>query len=202
MPRMRTSMSKLPRSSCKWHGPAHLQNIECRTCCRSLSVYHMGVGQGRPGQPVCSQLHTHIHLYAGPAPCCRAHGLCKGAHRHLLVYLVQEGSPNEPGPHEADAKGQRGEVEAAVHSAQRAHGVLLVDQHGDVVLAAALRYGPACTTALLINNLLCIIDTGLQSSGTAVQGCTVQSPSLLSWSPRLLVHSSQKTCLLAHKGEC
>ena len=77
------------------------------------------------------------------------------------MYLVQEGPPNEPGPHKADAKGQRGEVEAAVHSAQRAHAVLLVEQHGDVVFAAALRYGPARTTALLITNLLCIIDTGL-----------------------------------------
>ena len=77
----------------------------------------------------------------------------QGAHRHLLVYLVQEGPPNEPGPDQANAEGQRGEVEAAVHRTQCAHGVLLVDQHGDIVLAAALRYGPASTMALLITKV-------------------------------------------------
>ena len=76
--------------------------------------------------------HDTALLCTQPVPAC--------AHRYLLVYLVQEGPPDEPGPDEANAQGQCGEVEAAVHSAQRAHGVLLVDEHSDVVLAAALCY--------------------------------------------------------------
>ena len=124
------------------------------------------------------------------------------AHRHLLVYLVQEGPPDEPGPDQADAEGQRGEVEAAVHSAQRAHGVLLVDEHGDVVLAAALRDGPA-RTAELCRSLRCAasLTRGVQSTGTAAQGCADQSPSLLQCMPFALLTCLVPTCMLKQKGD-
>ena len=57
--------------------------------------------------------------------------------------LIEEGAADEPRADDADAQRQRGEVEAAVHRAQRPNAVLLVYQHRYVVLAAPLRYRPA-----------------------------------------------------------
>ena len=69
-------------------------------------------------------------------------------YRHLLVYLVQECAANEARPYKPDSKRQCGQVEAAMHSAQSPHRVLLVNKNCDVVLAAALCNGPAgaCTS--------------------------------------------------------
>ena len=60
----------------------------------------------------------------------------------LLRELLQEGAPDQPGAHDGDGQRQRREVEAAVDGPQGAHRVLLVDQHRDVVLGAALRDRP------------------------------------------------------------
>jgi len=53
--------------------------------------------------------------------------------------LVKEGAADEARADDAHAEGQRGKVEAAMHSPQCAHAVPLVDQHRYVVLAAPLR---------------------------------------------------------------
>ena len=60
----------------------------------------------------------------------------------LLRELRQKGPADQPRPHDGDGQRQRREVEAAVHGAQGAHGVLLVDEDRDVVLGAALRDRP------------------------------------------------------------
>ncbi len=59
------------------------------------------------------------------------------------MQLLEEGATDEAGAHQANANRQRVKVEAAMHSAQSADRVLLVDQTRDVVLAAALSNGPA-----------------------------------------------------------
>lgn len=64
------------------------------------------------------------------------------AHGDLGVDLVEEGAADEAWADDADAQGQRGEVESAMHRTQRPNAVLLVDQHRYVVLAAPLRDRP------------------------------------------------------------
>ena len=61
----------------------------------------------------------------------------------LLVDLGEQRAADEPRPDQAHGQWQGRQVEAAVHGAQRALRVLLVDQHRDVVLAAPLRDRPA-----------------------------------------------------------
>ena len=61
------------------------------------------------------------------------------SHRVLLVDLREQRAANQPRPDQAHRQRQRGQVEAAVHGTQRALRILLVYQHRDVVLAAALR---------------------------------------------------------------
>ena len=73
----------------------------------------------------------------------------QGPHRKLALNLCHEGGANKTRPHDSNSQGQLGKVEAAVHGSQRAHRVLLVDQHCDVILAAALGDGPAYREAHL-----------------------------------------------------
>ena len=70
-------------------------------------------------------------------------GLMQCAHLRLLPQLLKQGGSNGPRANNAHCQGQRGQVKAPVHSSQGLHAVLLVQQDGDVVLAAALCNGPA-----------------------------------------------------------
>ena len=65
---------------------------------------------------------------------------------HLFLKLRDERGSDEAGPHDADANGGVGEVEAAVYRPQATLTILLVDQDRDVVLRGALRY--RCTESL------------------------------------------------------
>ena len=80
------------------------------------------------------------------------------AHRVLLMDLGEQRAADEPRADEADCQRQRGQVEAAVHRAQRALRILLVDQHRDVVLAAPLRDRPARARRSRVTHLGFIIQ--------------------------------------------
>ena len=76
---------------------------------------------------------------ATPAELNARHAMPHSAAPHLLPDLLQQRAADQAGPHQADAKGGGGEVEARVHGPQRAVAVPLVHQHRDVVLGGALR---------------------------------------------------------------